>query len=262
MAPTIHQRAHLILWNWRDGPGWCRDPGSPELRELYTAGARVLRVHLQDNGQIPRGLVDGWRAQGWKVWGMNRPSGDPLGGRVWGAEETANWCLSERNRLGLQGMDFNFEEEVRAADVESNGSWSRSFTRRWRSIQWSGLPSHLDTYFGSFAGGMENAYTPRPANFRMSVQTFWGQPPVIWADPPTRIVSWIKGAQPRIPPSVVKPIYLCVRKDNGEIIDPQMAIEDQRLSGLKGLVLYYIDGGDVDWMCDFIRKALAAGVCY
>src|SRR3990167_8383228 len=96
---TIHQRVHLFLWNWDTGPGWCRNHEAAEWQALWDAGARVIRVQLQDNGPVPRWLVEGWKARGWRVWGaVGHVDGrDPIG--------LASWLRSEKVRLGLQGLD-------------------------------------------------------------------------------------------------------------------------------------------------------------
>jgi len=260
MTPTIHQRVHLWLWHWRDGPGWCRNPGSSEWQALWDAGARVIRVHLQDDGPVPRELVDGWKARGWKVWGCIRPSGSPLepSGNIWTPHETAAFARSEKVRLALQGMDFNFEREVRDADTESGGMWSREFVPYFRSLCPT-LSCVLDTNFGDFAGGINNVYTT--ANFRFNVQTFWGVDG-IWDDPTTNIVKWCAGAQPVIPKAIIKPIFRIVDNNQGEILDPEVAISNTVLAGTKGAVLYHLDGGELDYTLNFVRRLIASGAAY
>jgi hypothetical protein len=254
---TIHQRVHLWLWHWRDGPGWVRNPQSDELRALRVAGARVLRVQLQDDGPVPRELVDGWKAAGWKVWGAMRPSHAPLGGTVWDPTVAAAWAEREKYQLALHGLDFNFEREVRDADVASGGQWSRDFVERFRSLCPT-LPCALDTYYGDFAGGINNVYTP---GIRFNVQTYWGSEG-IWDDPPTNIVKWCSGAQPVIPKAVIKPVFRVTRNNSGERLDMNVALDDAKIAGTKGMVLYTLDGGDLDFQIEFVKRAIAEGVAY
>jgi hypothetical protein len=262
-TPTVHQRAHLWLWHHRDGPGWCRNPESAEWKALWDAGARVIRVQLQDDWPVPRSLVDGWRDVGrvtgrpWKVWGAIRPSHEPLGGDIWTPMQTADFAASEKRLLSLQGMDFNFEREVRDEDTASGGWWSGEFVSVFRRL-WPNLPCALDTVFGDFAGGINNVYTPAPAGMRMNVQTYWG-PEGIYDDPVPNIVKWCAGASPSIPKSVIKPVFRVTRNNSGELLDPALAIADCVKAGTVGLVLYYVDGADVSYLCSFIRDAIAAG---
>lgn len=259
MAITIHQRVALWLWHWNTGPGWVRDAQSAELRSLKDAGARVIRVHLQDDGVLPRDLVDAWKAAGWKVWGAFRPSHQPLGGVLWDATQAAEWAASEKRRLGLHGLDANFEDEVRGGDLNSGGGWSEAFARRFRELCPT-LPSALDTYYGSAAGGMNlGAYVSRA--FRMNVQTYWGAEG-IYDDPVPRIVEWCKNAQPSIPKANVKPLFRVTRNNSGEQLLQSVAIGDSVRAGTKGAILYYLDGGDIEYMRHFVLNLIAAGASY
>jgi hypothetical protein len=259
VAITIHQRSHLWLWHWRDGPGWVRDPQSAELRSLREAGARVIRVHLQDDGPVPRELVDGYKAAGWKVWGAMRPSHAPLGGSVWEPFPAAEWAAAEKRRLALDGLDMNFEDEVRRADNDSSGTWSEAFATRFRQLCPT-LSCGLDTYYGSAGGGLNlGAYVTRA--FRMNVQTYWGSEG-IWDDPTTRIVEWCKGAQPSIPKANVKPVFRVTANNSGQSLDQDRAIADSVRAGTKGAIFYYLDGAELSYLREFIRKAIADGISY
>jgi len=245
---------HLWLWHWRDGPGWVRS-ASDELRQLRADGAGVIRIQLQDDGEVPLWLVDLYKYFGYKVWGAIRPSGDPLGGSLWSPWAAAGFGDSERRRLGLNGIDWNFEREVRLADAESGGAWSRQFKPAFRARQ-PRVACALDTVFGDFAGGIENVYTP---GFRMNVQTYWGGEG-IYDDPVPKIVEWCAGAQPKISKAVVKPVFRVTRNNNGELLDRSLAISDSKKAGTIGNVLYYIDGAEFDYLRAFVRESIAEGV--
>lgn len=255
MAITIHQRVHGYLWNWQTGPGWCRD--GAEIAKLRSDGMRVLKVQLQDNGPIPVEQAKEWRDAGMKVWGMvghvNNWERDPEG--------LAAWLKAERVRLALAGLDCNFEDEVNGFDLRSNGQWSVRFAKEARRLM-SALPLHLDSYWGPMGGGI-NLGAYKASGFRFSVQTFWGQPPVIWADAPTNIVRKGLGAQPVIPKALIKPIFLLVPGKDGEMLDLDMAFADAKIAGTKGCGFYYIDGAaSLDVVRDWTRRAIAAGVAY
>lgn len=258
MAITIHQRVHLWLWHWRDGPGWVRS-NSDELRALRADGARVIRVQLQDDGDVPDTLVALYHSMGFKVWGAIRPSGAPLEapGTVWYPEQTALFGKSERVRLGLNGIDWNFEREVRDQDTATNGWWSSTFKTRARQLMPT-LPMVLDTVYGDFAGGINNVYTP---DFRMNVQTYWG-PEGTWDDPPTNIVKWCSTAQPPIAKANVKPVIRVSPNSAGELVGRDTVIQDCKAAGTKGIVFYYIDGAPLDHLRAFIRESIAAGIAY
>lgn len=57
MTPTVYQRVHLFLWH-----ALTSGVDDSYLVKLHGAGARVLNVHLQDDGPIPRERVDHWKA--------------------------------------------------------------------------------------------------------------------------------------------------------------------------------------------------------
>lgn len=254
MSITIHQRVHGWLWHWRTGPGWIRDE---QIRELRRAGMRALRVQLQDDGEIPRDLVDFWTGCGFKVWGAVRPSNAPLHNGTWTPEETAAFIKRERVRLGLHGVDLNFEREVRDADASSGGNWSARFVPEFRRLCPT-LPAALDTVYGDFAGGINNVYTP---GIRFNVQTYWGAEG-IWDDPPTNIVKWIAGAQPVIPKANTKPLYRTVRNNAGEVVNRATAIADQHAAGLIGASLYYIDGTPLDELVAWTKALIDARCAY
>jgi hypothetical protein len=253
VTPTIHQRVHGYLWNWATGPGWARD-GS-EIAKLSADGMRVLKVQLQDNGPIPVEQAQEWRGAGMKVWGMV--------GHVDGREplELAAWLKAERVRLSLTGLDFNFEEDVRAMDAATNGQWSVEFTREARRLMPT-LPMHLDTYYGPAAatpGINLGAY--KAIGCRFSIQTFWG-PEGLWDDPPTNMVKWCAGASPVIPRAIVKPILRTAPNNSGKLPDYDVAIADWKASGCRGGALYPIESYDFDKLRALIRKLIAAGVAY
>lgn len=256
---TVHQRIALWLWHWKSGPGWVRNPW--EMNKLRADGARVLRVQLQDDGPVDLELVKMWKSIGFKVWGAIRPSGYPLAGpgATWDPLDAAFFAKEEKRRLALHGMDFNFEDDVRRADLETNGKWSDDFANAFR--QWCPrLPCALDTYWGAAGGGLNlGAYVTR--GFRMNVQTYWGAEG-LWDDPPTRIVQWCKGASPSIPKAIVKPILRVTANNAGERLYPKVAIADAKAAGTKGLALYYIDGAELEYLRAFIRDAIADGVAY
>lgn len=254
---TIHQRVHLWLWNWRTGPGWCRSADALEWAQLRADGARAVRIQLQDNGSVWPGLVAGLKERGWKVWGAMRPSYAPLGGMIWEPVAAAEWAASEKRRLKLDGLDFNFEREVRDADKASGGAWSRAFVGRFRALCPT-LPCALDTVYGDFAGGIENVYTP---GIRFNVQTYWGEEG-IWDDPPTNILRWCAGAQPRIRKAIVKPVVRVAPNNAGELPDPKAVIFDCQRAGMRGVVFYYVDGAPLPYLRAFIRDAIARGVAY
>ena len=266
MAPTIHQRVAGYLWHWDTGPGWVRSP-SAELKALRSDGMRVLKVQMQDDGPLPGPLVRMWRGLGFKVWGMVWPQGPPLSGSsTWGARETAEWFRAEKDRLvregaNLDGADFNFEQPVMQKDLESNGAWSMAFSNRFRELCPT-LPAALDTYYGSAAGGVNlGAYVVPGKNFRLNVQTFWG-PDGIYDDPAWRVVGWTSNAEPPIPKAQVKLITRVSPNNQGQLPDFAQVIDDMVRQGLKGLQLYYIDGGNVDQMRGIVRAAIQRGAAY
>lgn len=264
-GPTIHQRVHGWLWHWDTGPGWCRD-GS-EIAKLRQDGMRVLRVQCQDDGLIPVALIDEWISAGMQVWLAVRPSGAPLGPTpVWSPQQTAQFIRDELDRtrrgdgtLRYRGADLNFEKDVRDADNSTipKGRWSAEFKAEYRRLMPT-LPTHLDTVFGDFAGGINNVYTP---GIRMSVQTYWG-PEGIWDDPPTNIVKWCAGAMPKIPKEIIKPIFRVVANNSGQLPDWGVVFNDWRASGCKGGAWYYIDGADFDLLRWLTREAVRRGVAY
>ncbi len=254
-GPTIHQRVAGFLWHWRDGPGWVRN--GAEIAKLRASGMRVLRVQLQDDGPIPRALCDEWRAAGMKVWGAVRPSHAPLGGTIWDPIEAARWIRQERVRLALTGMDLNFEREVRDADNATGGQWSSTFWAEYRRLCPT-LPTHLDTVYGDFAGGINNVYTP---GARFSVQTYWG-PEGLWDDPPTNIVRWCAGAQPAIPKAIIKPIFRVSPNNAGQLPDWNVVFDDTVKAGTKGCCFYYIDGADFELLRRLTREAIVRGCAY
>ena len=253
---TIHQRVSGWLWNWKTGPGWCRD--GVEIRKLYTDGMRVLRVQLQDNGPIPREQADEWRAAGMKVWGAV--------GHVDGRDpkELAAWLKAERVRLALTGMDCNFEEDVRRMDAESGGQWSITFASEARRLMPT-LPMQIDTYFGPAAampGINLGAY--KANGFRPLIQSYWGNG--IWDDPPTHMVEWLGAASPSWPPALIKPVHRVVPPDTGEhagqLPNWSVVFNDWRESGLKGGSYYYIDGADFELLRWLTRETIKRGCAY
>jgi hypothetical protein len=255
---TIHQGMQGYLWHWRTGPGWCRD--GAEIRKLKNAGMKTLKVQLQDDGDIPRDQVDEWRIDGGvQVWGMYWPQGQPLNaGGTWDPSEAATWLRSERVRLALKGLDCNHEDPVRRLDLDTGGEWSDIFASRLRALCPS-LPLHLDSYFGAAAGGINlGAYKVR--GFRFCWQSFWGSEG-IWDDPPTRMVQWGEGAQPRIPKSVIKPIFRVAKNNQGQLPDfERVVFPNWRLSGCLGGAYYYIDGADFDWLLWLYKEAIRRGL--
>lgn len=216
-----------------------------------------LRIQLQDNGQVPRWLVDMYRHLGFRVGGMIRPSFQPIGGPLWTPPQTAEFIAEEKRRLTLELTDENFEREVRDADSRGE-NWSAEYVSLAKELN-PGLQRALDTNFGDFAGGIENHYTPN--GWRFNVQTFWGANG-IWDDPPTNIVRWCAGAQPRIPRNIIKPIFRVAPNDQGERCDIDTALDDTVKAGTKGIVLYYLEGADVDYLTHFTREAIRRGVAY
>lgn len=259
MAITINQKPCGWLWHWESGPGWVRD--GREIRKLYDAGMEQLRVQLQDDGPIPVEQVKEWREDGKvKVWGavghVNEWESNPKG--------LAAWLKSERVRLSLTGLDCNFEEDVRGFDERSDGKWSAIFAPEMRRLCPT-LPLHLDTYYGPAAaknGINLGAYLA--AGFKYTLQSYWGNG--IWDDPPTRMVAWTSGANPRIPKAIVKPLHRVVAPDVGQFAGQlpnwEVVFSDWELSGLKGGGFYYIDGADFDLLLWLFKECIRRGVAY
>jgi hypothetical protein len=253
MALTIHQRVHGYLWHWKDGPGWVRD--GAQIARLRQAGMRVLKVQLQDDGEIPTDQAKEWRDAGMKVWGMvgHVDGRDPI--------ELAQWLKGERSRLFLAGLDCNYESDVLRMDTETHGQWSAIHAAECRRLMPT-LPLHLDSYWGPMGAGI-NLGAYKANGFRFSVQTAWGQPPVLWADPPTNIVKKGLGAQPVIPKAIIKPIFFIVPGEGGANLDMNMAYADAKAAGTLGCGLYYIDGAQsIDEVIDWTKRAIQAGVAY
>ena len=182
MATTIHQR----LACWASDYTAVSDEW---WKELYDAGVRVAVLQLQDardkDGQwvpVTRKKVDALKAIGLRVWGAIRPSGNPLHGGIWTPEEAAEWFAGEKLRLGLQGKEANFEQEVQKADLAGTG-WSDKYTARFRTLCPT-LPAQLVTYP---VEGLNHApYIAR--GFRVSVETF--SPTRLWEWSPAWISDW------------------------------------------------------------------------
>jgi len=133
-------------------------------------------------------------------------------------------------------MDFNFEDEVRRADLESADgfTWSEPMARAWRA-QRPKMATALDTYYGAAAGGMNlGAYMPT-RGFRMNVQTYWGSEG-IYDDPVPRIVEWCKGAQPSIPKSIIKPVARVSKNNSGAVLDMDVFVADCVKAGTTRLM--------------------------
>lgn len=253
VKPTQFQRVHLFLWDYQAA-------ADPWLVKLYQAGSRVLNVHLQDSGEVPRSKVDGWKniikqGEGFKVWGIVRPSGPPLHphGVVWSAQEVRDFAFAEKRRLGLNGMRFNFEDDVEQLDFESEGRWSGEFTSGWR-LDCPALPSILDTYFGSRGMNLD-AY--RRKDFRLSIQTYneW----TLWADPPQAAVTW--AAARGWLKSRVKITLPVMKKDEQRMPADQM-VEACMAARTVGACLYYVDGAfDVldEYLVPLTRDLIAKG---
>lgn len=247
MAPTIHQRVHGYLWHWKDGPGWCRD--GAEIYKLRQAGMRVLKVHLSDDGPIPREQVVEWNAAGMKVWGM-----------TWLTANSSPQALKdERNRLSLTGLDLNGEDPVLALDQQTGGLWSVGFATKLRHLCPT-LPLHFDSYWGPMGGGI-NLGAWRMAGCRFSVQTFWGGEG-IWDDPTTNIVHKGLGAQPILPKSILKPCIRVAKNNSGQLPDWDVVFTNTKVAGTKGVGLYYIDAMPLDEVCELTRRAIRSGVAY
>jgi hypothetical protein len=258
MAITRHQRVYGYLWHWESGPSWFRNP--PELAPLRQAGMYGLRVQVQDDGQIPRALVDGWRSVGFKVDGMI--------GHVheWevNPEGLAAWMKAERNRLALSGWDCNFEDEVNGFDARSNGQWSVRFANELRRLHPT-LPLYLDSYWGPM-GDKINLGAYKARGFRFNVQTFWTEKDDVdglWNDPTTNIVRKGSGAQPVIPRAVLKPIFRVASNNAGQLPDWDVVFTDTKIAGTKGCSFYYLDGApSLDYVCDLTRRAISSGAAY
>ena len=224
------------------------------MRKLCLDGMKVLKVQLQDNGQIPREQADEWRAAGMKVWGaVGHVDGrNPL--------ELASWLRAERVRLALAGLDCNFEEDVRRLDADSGGQWSVQFATEARRLMPT-LPLHLDTYYGSAAASPGINLGPYKAKgFRLTLQSYWGDG--VWDDPPTRMVQWTGNASPPWPRAYVKPLHRVVANSAGKMPDWQVVFADHVASGLKGVGWYYIDGADFDLLRWLTREAVRRGCAY
>lgn len=257
---TVYQRVHL--WIWHSLTGGVEDS---YLAKLYDAGARVLCVQLQDDGPLPKSLIDRWKGlvkdtplygKHFTVHGVVRPSGEPLfePGDRWAPETVASWASAEKVRLGLHGMRFNFEDDVEGADLVDDGAWSRAFVKEWRRLRPT-LPSVLDTYKGA-AGMRLECY--REAGFRLAVQTY--DATGLWTDPPTSLVEWTKGRG--WPKGYVRPVFQ-VAKFAGERLAISAAIADSKEAGMVGVSLYYVDGAfDVldEYLVPFVKRAIGAGI--
>lgn len=249
---TIHQRPIGYLLGWKTGPGWVRD-GS-QINRLVRAGMPAMKVQLQDSGPIPEDQAKEWRDAGMQVWGMvgHVDGRDPL--------ELASWLKGERARLFLKGLDCNYEDEVNKMDRETNGQWSRTHAAECRRLMPT-LPLHFDSYWGPM-GDRINLGAYKANGFRFCVQTAWGQPPIIWADPTTSIVQKGLGAQPIIPKSIIKPIFFIVPGQGGEKLNPNIAIPNTKTAGTLGCGLYYMDGAEnIEEVIDWVKRVKAAGIC-
>jgi hypothetical protein len=255
MAITRHQKVALYWWHWRTGPQ------NLPWGEFWRDGARTVKIQLQDDGPLDPEVVKDLRARGYKVDGMVWPQTE---GTTWGPRETAEFFKAEKDRMvrhgtNLDGADFNFEDPVRWKDIDTSGAWSESFAKRFRELCPT-LPAHLDTYYGSAAGGMNlGAYTSR--NFRMAIQSFWG-PDGLYEDPIWRMVAWCKNAQPSIPKAQVKPVIRVSPNNSGQLPPYAEVIQDAVNQGTKGIQFYYVDGADVDRLRDLIRTSISRGVAY
>ena len=253
-GPTVHQRVALFII----------DHGSVStewLRELHTAGARVLKVHLQDHGPLPADKMREWSALGYKLWGAVRPSGQPLheSGHLWTPEETVQFIRSEKRRLAsegttMHGIDCNFEQEIQQADVQGTG-WSRLFTERFR-LAMPTLPAQLDTY--PVEGLDHLAY--RDKGFRVTCQTY--SPVNHWAWTPAWIMDWLQ----RVGwPKAQCKITLPVHEINGvRPWIPATVSMMKQAGGVKGCTLYPVESAmpPTAYLAELVRLLIWVGVAF
>ena len=243
VLPTVWQRVCLWVWHW---------PNVDEsyLAKLYAAGARVIAVQLQDDGPLPRAKAAAWKALGFKLHGVVHPYAED--GKLWTPQATVDFAVQERSRLSLNGLRFNFEDEVEAAD-QGAGQWSADFCSIYRRrVPW--VPSALDTYKG--AAGM-NLTAYRVAGFRLLVQTY--DATGLWTDPVESVVAWTTARG--WPKGHVRPTF-GVFKFDGVRLEPSVAIASAKAAGTLGASLYYVDGAFDEletYLVPFVKNLIAVG---
>lgn len=231
-------------------------------QELYDAGARVAVLHLQDardsDGNwipVPRDYVDKLKAQGWKVWGAVRPSGNPLGGELWTPQETVGWATSEQREKGLNGLSLNGEQEVQQADLRGEG-WSKAFAPEIRRMR-PNLPMQLNTYP---VEGLDHApYIA--AGFRLSGQTY--SPTSLWEWPP----AWYVNAQgtgwaQRVGwPKAKNKLCLPVHTIDGERATVEDTVHRMKAAGVVGCTLFPVNQSmpPSGFLVPLIKGLIAAG---
>lgn len=231
MAPTVWQRAHLWVNDWRSAP-------NVYLYPYASFGYRVVQIHLEDGGRVPWSYCEQLRGIGLKTFGC-------FWAEVDDPEQQAEWCVAEAKRLSLGGIVVNAENEIRDADVAGK-RWSQRFVTRYRELApLRGLA--LNTYTQAEGITMD----PWIANnARLYLQTFSGggpgfTQPVKEAVDRAMLWGW--------PKAKVKPCFGVYKPRP----DPAAMIASAKEAGTVGFVAYYADGtfDEPDYM-----KQLAAGI--
>ena len=219
---TIWQRAALQVNDYHSAP-------SEWFPQLYDKGYKVVHVHLQDGGRVDKEYVLRLKAIGFKVFGTIWPTRD-------NPAQWAEFCHTEKLRLGLQGMNCNAEDEIEAVDQEQNNYWSKQYLTKFRELMPT-LPLCLNTYNG--CGGIALPLWEQHG-CRLLVQTFHNEELFCWNVPSVkdwaRLYGWVNSAK-------VKPIFAVYKRPDGTRNDAQACIDSSNnASKTKGFLAYYIEG--------------------